>query len=97
MPLTEIRSSMAGTVSTPSVQLRVGQTVSPGDMIAVVRDLSSLKVEVLADEAAADTIQPGQAVKIRLWGRYGAANRQGRTHRHDGQRQGSAHHRALPF
>lgn len=71
MPLTEIRSSIAGTISTPDVQLRVGQTVSPGDMIAVVRDLSTLRVEVLADEAAADAVRNGQEVKVRLWGLYG--------------------------
>lgn len=70
-PLKEIRSSMAGTVSTPGLKLRVGQTVSPGDLIAVVRDLSSLQLEVLADESAAESVQPGQEVKIRLWGRYG--------------------------
>lgn len=70
-PLIEIKSSIAGTISTPGVQLRTGQAVSPGDMIAVVRDVSSLKVEVLADEAAASTVEPGQPVKIRLWGLYG--------------------------
>jgi multidrug resistance efflux pump len=70
-PLIEIRSSISGTISTPGVKLRTGQAVSPGDMIAVVRDVSSLKVEVLADEAAASTVEPGQAVKIRLWGLYG--------------------------
>jgi|GEM_PF-2547399 len=70
-PLIEIKSSIAGTISTPGVKLRTGQSVSPGDMIAVVRDVSSLKVEVLADEAAASTVEPGQPVKIRLWGLYG--------------------------
>jgi multidrug resistance efflux pump len=70
-PLIEIRSTIDGTVSTPGVRLRTGQAVSPGDMIAVVRDVSSLKVEVLADEAAASTVEPGQPVKIRLWGLYG--------------------------
>ncbi len=70
-PLVEIKSSIAGTISTPGVKLRTGQSVSPGDMIAVVRDVSSLKVEVLADEAAASTVEPGQPVKIRLWGLYG--------------------------
>lgn len=72
MPLTEIRSSIAGTISTPDVQLRVGQAVSPGDMVAVVRDLSTLRVELMADEAAADSVRDGQEVKIRLWGLYGA-------------------------
>ncbi|MBL9123215.1 MAG: HlyD family efflux transporter periplasmic adaptor subunit [Planctomycetaceae bacterium] len=71
IPLREIRSTMAGTVSTPGVNLRVGQTVSPGDLIAVVRDLSSLQLEILADESAAESVKPGQAVKIRLWGQYG--------------------------
>lgn len=70
-PLIEIRSTINGTVSTPGVRLRTGQAVSPGDLIAVVRDVSSLKVEVLADEAAASTVEPGQPVKIRLWGLYG--------------------------
>lgn len=71
MPLREIHSSIAGTISTPGLKLRVGQSVSPGDLIAVVRDLSSLQLEVLADESAAESVQPGQEVKIRLWGRYG--------------------------
>jgi multidrug resistance efflux pump len=71
MPLCEIKCSMTGTISTPGLQLRAGQTVSPGDLIAVVRDQSSLRLEVLADEAAADSVHTGQVVKARLWGLYG--------------------------
>ncbi len=68
---TEIRSPIRGTVATPSIELHEGQTVFPGDLVAVVQDRSAIFAEVLADEAAAAEVQNGMSVKLRLWGNYG--------------------------
>jgi multidrug efflux pump subunit AcrA (membrane-fusion protein) len=69
--LTEIRSPIRGTLATPRIELHEGQTVFPGDLVAVVQDRSTLYAEILADEAAAAEVQNGMSVKVRLWGNYG--------------------------
>jgi multidrug resistance efflux pump len=72
MSLLEVRSPLRGEISTPGVKLRVGQAVAPGDVIAVVRDVSPLRLEIEADEAATQDVKVGMPVKIRLWGLYGS-------------------------
>lgn len=72
LPLREIHSPIGGRISTRGVQLRVGQSVLVGDLVAVVRDPKSLELEMQADEAAAEEVRVGMPVKIRLRSLYGA-------------------------
>ncbi|MCA9261836.1 MAG: HlyD family efflux transporter periplasmic adaptor subunit, partial [Planctomycetales bacterium] len=71
LELRNIRTSVGGRIITPKIELRKGHAVQPGDLIAVVENTGPLQAEVIADEAAAAHIEPGQLVKIRLRGRYG--------------------------
>lgn len=66
--LAQIKSPIAGQIVTANVERRTGQYVHPGDLIAVVQDTSELRVEIAATEDAAVLIQPGQEVKLRMWG-----------------------------
>lgn len=71
LALTEIRAPISGQVVTANVEGRLGHYVQPGDLIAVVQDASRLQAEVAASEDAAVFIEPGQQVKVRLWGTDG--------------------------
>jgi multidrug resistance efflux pump len=68
LALGTITAPVAGRVITSNVQERVGQTVQPGDLIAVLHDTSSLLGEVAASESAALQIKEGMPVKARLRG-----------------------------
>ena len=70
--LREIRSSIAGRVRTPNVELRRGHMVQPGDVICEIQNVDPLRVEVFADEAAVVHVKIGDAVAVRLNGLYGA-------------------------
>jgi putative peptide zinc metalloprotease protein len=69
--LTEVRSPIAGQVVTPHLDSHLGHYVEPGELIAIVQDATTLRAEIAATEDAAVHIQPGQLVKIRLWGTEG--------------------------
>lgn len=71
LQLVEIRSPIAGQVATAHLEGRLGHYVERGDLIAVLHDPTVLQAEIAATEAAGVHIQPGQRVKIRLWGTDG--------------------------
>ena len=71
LTLAEIKSPISGRIITSHVDSRVGQYVQPGDLIAVVQDASRLRAEIAATESAGVHIEPGQQVKVRLWGTDG--------------------------
>jgi HlyD family secretion protein len=70
--LRHVVTPIAGRVSTLHIGARQGQMAAPGDLIAVVQDVSALHIEVQADEATAVLLQPGMFAKVRLEGMYGA-------------------------
>lgn len=69
--LTMLKSPIAGTIVTPNVQERVSQTVEQGDLVAIVHDTSTLRVEVAADEQAAPAVEIGMPVRVRFNGTQG--------------------------
>ena len=69
--LIDLASPISGRVVTPHLQERIGQRPQAGELIAVIQDLSELRVEVAADEAAAACLHVEQPVSIRLNGLYG--------------------------
>ncbi len=68
LTLTKVATPINGKVVTPYMEQKLGQQVKPGDLIAVIQDLSRLRVEVAADDTAAAAITPGMIVKVRLHG-----------------------------
>ena len=68
LELTAITSPGNGQVVTANLKERVGHSVQPGDLIALIQDTSKLKVEIAATEDAAALIRPGQTVKLRFMG-----------------------------
>lgn len=69
--LGRLTAPIAGRVVTQNIQERVGQSVQPGDLIAVLHDTAKLRAEVAADEAAAVHVKKGMRVKLRLNGTDG--------------------------
>lgn len=65
--LLTLASPISGRVATPDVNLREGQAVQPGDLIATIQDTTHLRVEIAADEAAAQA-KEGMPVQVRLSG-----------------------------
>ena len=65
--LLEVTSPIDGVVSTPHMSQRLGQVVNEGDLIAVVKDPSKLKVEIAAGETAAALVAIGMPVDVRLF------------------------------
>jgi multidrug resistance efflux pump len=66
LTLSELRAPISGRISTPNLKQRVGQVAQKGDLILVIQDTSSLRIEIMADEAAAAWVKPGMAVRVRL-------------------------------
>jgi multidrug efflux pump subunit AcrA (membrane-fusion protein) len=65
--LLNLTSPISGRVATPDVNLREGQAVQPGDLVATIQDTSHLRVEIAADETAA-RVRVGMPVQVRLTG-----------------------------
>lgn len=69
--LRHVKAPIEGHISTRHHESRQGQPVACGDLIAVIQDATTLKVEVQAAESAAAFVRPGMTAKIRLHGTYG--------------------------
>lgn len=65
--LLQVRTPVAGRVSTPFVQERLGQVAQEGELICVVESID-LVVEIGADEAAAARVIEGMDAEVRLRG-----------------------------
>ena len=65
--LLQVRTPVAGRVSTPFVRERLGQVAQEGELICVVES-TDLVVEIEADEAAAARVIEGMDAEVRLWG-----------------------------
>jgi multidrug efflux pump subunit AcrA (membrane-fusion protein) len=66
--LAEITAPQGAELIAVRVPARAGQYVMPGDLIAVLDDVSGLRAEVFATEDAAVFVNPGQTVKLRMPG-----------------------------
>jgi len=62
----QLRSPIAGIVSTPNVQSVAGKHLAAGDSFAQVLDLSSAECRVLVSQADVALIEPGQRLWIKL-------------------------------
>lgn len=71
LDLAELKTPIRGRVVLPYMPERQGQATKPGDLLTVIQDVSRLRIEVAADEAAALEVRPGMAVNVRLYGNYG--------------------------
>jgi multidrug resistance efflux pump len=71
LALREITARIAGRIATPGIDLKLGQSVEPGDLIVVIQDTSAMHVELWADEPAAALIRPGMPVAVRFEAFYG--------------------------
>jgi multidrug resistance efflux pump len=69
--LLDVKTPIAGRVTTSDVEDKLNQVPDKGDLLVVVQDDSKLFVEVAADESAGDTVQEGARVKVRLNSQYG--------------------------
>jgi len=65
--LIRVSSPITGTISTPHISQRLGQVVTEGDLIAVVQDVSTLVVEIAANDTAAALVEPDMDVQVRLF------------------------------
>lgn len=70
LKLADIMSPGEGELVAVRVPARPGQYVYPGDLIAVLDDISRLRVEIFATEDAAVLVEPGQRVNLRMPGYY---------------------------
>ncbi|HMP73927.1 MAG TPA: HlyD family efflux transporter periplasmic adaptor subunit [Kiritimatiellia bacterium] len=61
------RSPISGRISTLYLQGRIGQQVTPGDVIAVVEDLSLSTVRIALPEAYIGYVELGARVRVRPW------------------------------
>jgi HlyD family secretion protein len=68
LKLADIMAPSEGTLVAVRVPARPGQYVFPGDLIAVLDDVSQLEVEIFATEDAAVLVEPGQRVNLRMPG-----------------------------
>ena len=57
-----------GIVATPHLSERLGQVAEEGELIALIQDTSSLRLEIAADEAAAALVEPGMRINAHLQG-----------------------------
>jgi len=64
---TTIRSPIDGRVVTMYIQGRIGQQVVPGDVIAVVEDMSTAVVRIALPEYYSGLIEVGSQVRVRPW------------------------------
>lgn len=71
MQLVKVTTPVGGRIVTPYLQQRLGQHVKAGELIAVLQDHARLRIEVAADDAAAENVREGMRVNVRLHGLYG--------------------------
>ena len=69
---TTITSPIDGRVVTMFMQGRVGSQSAPGDVIAVVEDLSQALIRIALPESYVGLIQTGATVRIRPWAHSGS-------------------------
>lgn len=60
-----IVSPIAGVITTPKLEERVGEHVNKGDLIAKVHDLSTVTAEIAVSEYEISDVQVGQKVELR--------------------------------
>jgi multidrug efflux pump subunit AcrA (membrane-fusion protein) len=60
----QVRSPVAGLMTTPHLREKVGQYVHEGDLIGVVEDPGGLEAEIALAEQEVARVQPGQAVEL---------------------------------
>jgi multidrug efflux pump subunit AcrA (membrane-fusion protein) len=71
MALIQVTTPIGGLVVTANMEEKLGQQAKAGDLLAVVQDTSRLRVEVAADDAAAEVVKAGMRVNVRLHALYG--------------------------
>lgn len=65
---TDILAPMAGRVTTPRVDRKLGQFLHEGDLILEIQDDRAIEAEILAPETDVADVQLGRSVEIKLWG-----------------------------
>jgi multidrug resistance efflux pump len=61
----QVRSPIAGLITTPHLREKVGQYVREGELIGVVEDPSGLEAEIALAEQEVARVRPGQAVELK--------------------------------
>jgi multidrug efflux pump subunit AcrA (membrane-fusion protein) len=61
----QVRSPIAGLITTPHLREKVGQYVREGDLIGVVEDPGGLEAEIALAEQEVARVRPGQAVELK--------------------------------
>ena len=64
---TEIKSGIAGRVTTLYLAGKVGQMVTPGDIIAVVEDSRTAVLRIALPEEYAGLVKPGAQIRAKAW------------------------------
>jgi multidrug resistance efflux pump len=59
-----LRTPIAGVVTTPRLEEKIGQWVDTGEVVARVVEADSLELRVALDPAGATLVKPGQAVRL---------------------------------
>jgi multidrug efflux pump subunit AcrA (membrane-fusion protein) len=61
----QVRSPIAGLITTPHLREKVGQYVREGELIGVVEDPGGLEAEIALAEQEVARVRPGQAVELK--------------------------------
>jgi multidrug resistance efflux pump len=65
LALVKVVSPVSGVITTPKLKEKIGQYVKPGDLIAEVHELRSVRVEIAVPEREIGDVQVGQPVVVK--------------------------------